>query len=554
VERSPSKVSRSWFDLVMLALATGIAYLLAARLSLVLRADPGVAVFWPASGIAVGALIALGPSARLPLAAGVFVATIACNLMIGRDARLAIAFGLLNVGQTLLTVWLLERWFGRTFRLEDVQRVLGFFAATAIGSAISALGAAVAISLVEPTAYPPHVWRIWFAACSLGIVTVAPLLIGLSDVMRERLPRRELIEGWGGLVTLTALSAFLISLPDGPWATALPEALVFPFLLWVAMRCRPVFAAAAALVVGLMVIGSTTLNLGHFDSGKPLADRILSAQTFVLAEAILVVLLAAVFAERRNHLAALENSNHRLQLALDCAELGTWNLHLKSGRFENDARDRRIHGHSPEAPPKTLAQMRSQIHPEDLSTLDAAFVALRRGGDHCKAEYRLAPLADQERAGRERWIAIEGAVLRRRGDRSMQLLGVTRDITEQKHAEAKLRESERASRELLGALPAAIYVTDAAGRITYCNEAAVNLWGAAPKLGEDKWSSLSRFYHANGTPMARDDCPTEIALTQGRPCGAARQFLSGQMAHASPSFLIRNPCTIGTARLWVSST
>jgi PAS domain S-box-containing protein len=68
----------------------------------------------------------------------------------------------------------------------------------------------------------------------------------------------------------------------------------------------------------------------------------------------------------------------------------------------------------------------------------------------------------------------------------------------------------------LGALPAAIYVTDAAGHVTYCNEAAVSLWGATPKLGEDKWSSFSRFYHANGTPMALEDCPTEIALTQGR--------------------------------------
>src|SRR5262249_52317984 len=100
--------------------------------------------------------------------------------------------------------------------------------------------------------------------------------------------------------------------------------------------------------------------------------------------------------------------------------------------------------------------------------------------------------------------------------RPVQLLGVTRDITEQKHAETKLRESERASRELLGALPAAIYVTDAAGHVTYCNEAAVNLWGATPKLGVDRWSSFSRFYHANGTPMALEDYPTEIASTQGR--------------------------------------
>ncbi len=515
MEHSHSIVSRSWFGLVKLAVATGIAYFLVGRLGLALRAEPGVAVFWPASGIAIGALIALGPGARLPVAAGVTVATAACNLMIGRHPWLAIALGLLNALQPLITMWLLERWFGGTFKLEDVQRVLGFFAATAIGSASTALAAAVAISLVEPTTFPVHVWRLWFAASSLGIVTVAPLLVGLGDVIREGLPRRELIEGCAGLVMVTAFSALLLSLPDGPWATALPESLVVPFLLWIAMRCRPVFAAAAALAVGLIVIGSTTLNIGYFDPGKPLADRILSAQSFVLAEAVVVVLLAAVFAERRSHLTALENSNHRLQLALDCAELGTWSIHLKSGRFENDVRDRRIHGYGPGAPPKTLAEMRCQIHPHDLAKLDAAFLGLGRGGGHCRAEYRLRP-SDDERDSRTRWVAIEGAVLRQADGRPTQLLGVTRDISEPKHTERKLRESEQASRELLGALPAAIYVTDAAGRITYCNEAAVNLWGATPKLGEDKWSSFSRFYHANGTRMALEECPTEIALTQGR--------------------------------------
>ena len=100
--------------------------------------------------------------------------------------------------------------------------------------------------------------------------------------------------------------------------------------------------------------------------------------------------------------------------------------------------------------------------------------------------------------------------------RAVQLLGVTYDITERKHVETRLQESERALRDLLGALPAAIYVTDAAGRITYCNDAAVKLWGGRPRLGEDRWSDFARYYHADGTPMALQDCPIEIALHQGR--------------------------------------
>jgi len=306
---------RSHTKAIGLALAIGIAYFLAARLGLVFMAKPGLAVFWPASGIAVGAVIALGASARLPVAAAVVVATILANVSIGRHASLALVFGLVNAGQTLLTAWLVERWFGRDFKLEDIFQVLGFLLASAIAAAMAAAGAALAISFLQATASPLDVWRLWFASCLLGIVTVAPLLIGLAATLREALPRREVIEGSTALVMLAALGVFLISLPPGPWATALPVILGFPLLLWIAVRCRPVFAAAAALIMALIVFTSATYNLGPFgDASHPVSDRILAAQTAVLMAALLAFVLAALFAERRRNEAMLQQGKERLQL------------------------------------------------------------------------------------------------------------------------------------------------------------------------------------------------------------------------------------------------
>src|SRR5262245_55311958 len=175
-----------------------------------------MAVFWPAAGIAVGVLIALGPRTRLPVAAAVFVGSAACSLTIGSNAWLSIAFGFLNAGQALLTAWLLEHRFGRTFKLENVQHVLWFFAATAIAGAIAAVGAAGANTFIKPTAAPLHVWELWFAAATLGVLTVAPLLIWLGDAVRARVPRHELMEGWVALIALAALTVSLLSLPDGP--------------------------------------------------------------------------------------------------------------------------------------------------------------------------------------------------------------------------------------------------------------------------------------------------------------------------------------------------
>ena len=55
--------------------------------------------------------------------------------MITGNFLLALTFGVVCAGQTLLTAWLVERWFGRAFKLEDVPQVLGFLVASAVGAA-----------------------------------------------------------------------------------------------------------------------------------------------------------------------------------------------------------------------------------------------------------------------------------------------------------------------------------------------------------------------------------------------------------------------------------
>jgi PAS domain S-box-containing protein len=81
----------------------------------------------------------------------------------------------------------------------------------------------------------------------------------------------------------------------------------------------------------------------------------------------------------------------------------------------------------------------------------------------------------------------------------------------------QLRNQEGAFRRLLGALPAAIHTTDTAGRITYYNKAAADLWGVSPELHKDKCSNLGRLYYADGTLVPPDECPTKLCLMHRRP-------------------------------------
>ena len=83
-------------------------------------------------------------------------------------------------------------------------------------------------------------------------------------------------------------------------------------------------------------------------------------------------------------------------------------------------------------------------------------------------------------------------------------------------SQATLRERERRFRELLDALPAAVYTTDAAGRITYYNEAAATFWGRRPPLGSSEWCGSWKLFWPDGTPLQHDECPMAVALKEDR--------------------------------------
>ncbi|WFU13515.1 PAS domain S-box protein [Bradyrhizobium sp. CB3481] len=93
---------------------------------------------------------------------------------------------------------------------------------------------------------------------------------------------------------------------------------------------------------------------------------------------------------------------------------------------------------------------------------------------------------------------------------------IARDITDRKAAERKLRESEQRLSELLAAIPAAVYTTDAQGKITYFNPAAVEFSGRTPELGSDEWCVTWKLFMPDGTPLPHDQCPMAVALKEGR--------------------------------------
>src|ERR1700731_1103754 len=308
-----------WARLIGLAAAVGIVYFLAARLSLLLLTKPdGVAVFWPAYRVASGVLIAPGPRARFPGAAGAMAATILANLMGDRTLFSAVVFGLCNAGEALLTAWLIERYFGLGFDLGKLSHVLGILVCAIVATAVSGIGGTAGFLYFHSSnASILTIWQHWFASDALGIITVAPLIIEFASAARQPPSRRGFLEGVAALAALVILNGFVIFLPQGFWGTVVPVALLFPMLLWLAARCHPVFAATAAFISGLTIVLATTFSIGFFgDASLPISERILGGQASILAVSFCVFVLVALFAERRLHETALVASGTRLQEAL----------------------------------------------------------------------------------------------------------------------------------------------------------------------------------------------------------------------------------------------
>ncbi|HEX8240788.1 MAG TPA: PAS domain-containing protein [Allosphingosinicella sp.] len=116
---------------------------------------------------------------------------------------------------------------------------------------------------------------------------------------------------------------------------------------------------------------------------------------------------------------------------------------------------------------------------------------------------------------------IHITALRDSGGNIVGAIACFHDVTEQLREDRAARESERRLREILDALPVALYTTDAEGRITYYNEAAVEMSGRRPALGGDKYCVTWKLFHPDGAPLAHDECPMAVALDEQRPVRGA---------------------------------
>ena len=151
---------------------------------------------------------------------------------------------------------------------------------------------------------------------------------------------------------------------------------------------------------------------------------------------------------------------------------------------------------------------------------------------------RLARLLDRVRAGESvnkypaRMVGADGRVREVQISSSGRFLRgeflhsrcFTVDVSEQERLSRVIRKRVELSRQLLQALPTAIYTTDAEGKITFFNEAAADFAGRRPLLGE-QWYVSWKLFQLDGTPLNHDQCAMAIVIREARPMHGERAIV-----------------------------
>jgi PAS domain S-box-containing protein len=446
--REPYARLPPWPTFVVATVAVAIAYFLSARLSLALleKAD-GVAAFWPAAGVASGVLIVAGSKTRWPVVLGVMAATVLANLLGDRGVWSSIVFAVANACEAAIVAGLIERLYGSPFELNTLRRVIGLFAATIVGTAVSGIPGTIGfVWFHSDAASIPAVWLHWFASDALGTLTVAPLVIGLASLIRNVPSTREAAESALALFVVCILCAFLVFLPNRPWTLELAIISLCPLFVWIAARLPPGIASAATFICAITIVATTTFAIGIFgDSRLSSEQRIQSAQASILAISFGALILTALFSERKLQAIALLDREARLQEALRAGGVMAFEWDLRADQVRHSQNAVPILGFGS----KDVvggSEMLGRVHPDDRALVAACV----RGVIPDNPSYSVTFRYQRAHGESEVWLEQVATAQFDSDGAPLRIRGLTTDITQRKRFEEEIscaqKMAERADR------------------------------------------------------------------------------------------------------------
>jgi signal transduction histidine kinase len=390
------------------------AYIGAAKLGLELDVAHGVITpVWPPTGIALAALLILGPRYWPAIAVGAFVS----NVTSGVSPEVAAAISVGNTLEALAGVYLLSRVDFRP-SLERARDVLWLaLLAACVSTAISATNGVTTLALAGSAAASPFgsAWVLWWLGDAMGDLLVAPMLL-IAATRLPKLDRTRTVEAVALLVLLTGTSAAVFL--GGSWRYPYP---LFPLLVWATVRFRQFGAATGCFVVAAFAVAGVVSGETPLGGDATTTMQILQALLAFVAVSLLV--LGAALTER-------EQANESLTEAQELAHLGSWEWEIATDRVTWSLQLYRIFGVDPRSGPLTLAKYLERVHPADRQMVRSEIERALEAHRPFEVFHRVV-LDD----GEERVVHGRGRIIVDTGGTPVRMVGTAQDVTERQRAE-----------------------------------------------------------------------------------------------------------------------
>ncbi|MEO8394436.1 MAG: PAS domain S-box protein, partial [Chloroflexota bacterium] len=439
-----------------------------ARLGLLFAFESvNVSLVWPMTGVAVAVLLLLGRE-YWP---GMGLAVLAHNLINQTPLlpSIGIAFG--AVVMALAAVYVLQKKLKFRLSLERVSDVLSFALVGAILAPI--LSAVIGVACLSLAGLIPASNVLldvltWWIGDAMGVLVVAPVLLIWSRVPLKFSNQRKLIEA-AGLILLLLLTCLIVFNQGIAPRSFYPLAyLIFPFLIWGALRFDQRMVVSLTLLVALIAVLQTGEQFETFNRAM-IWNSILFLWAYIATMAITSMLLAATLAERRQIEQTISSLEKRFSKAFHAAPVAIWISTVEEGNFiDVNEEFCTIMGYSrEEVIGKSSLALNIWETPEVRARL---LTVLEMQGRVSQMEIHL-----RQKSGGQCFGLISTDLIELEGE--PHLLNMFHDLTARFATEEALRDSQERYRQLFEGIDDTIFVHDLDANILDVNEAATRHLG-----------------------------------------------------------------------------
>jgi signal transduction histidine kinase/CheY-like chemotaxis protein len=293
-------------------LTLAAVYYMASKLGFTMayEAEP-VAVVWPPTGIALGAVLLFGTRIWPGIMLGAFLANITPNEPLLTACGIATG----NTLEALTGAWVLRSFAGFDNAMKRVKDILTLaigsaFVSTMIGATIGV--ASLCFGGVHSWSNYGSLWRLWWLGDVTGVLLFVPPLLAWSRWPRAILSLQRLSELLFLLSGVTLVSAVIFS---GSVTLDIITRhafvyLIFPFIIWSAVRFGHKVTTLVTLSASIIATAATLHWLGPFAFGSS-EQSLEMLQIFLIALTLTGLILSAAILERRSAEQTLEDADHR---------------------------------------------------------------------------------------------------------------------------------------------------------------------------------------------------------------------------------------------------